>query len=140
MSIQQVLHKKFSRKKHLLFLTGIITLVGCSIFSGNNNYPTIPLPPQKTNASDAATPVIPNPAQTKNNASKPQASAIGSNVPTSHTKVIKEERSNGQVTQIKVENGNALPDYYMYPSQQQNLNTNSTPDKNLSTPSWQISW
>ncbi len=106
------------------------------MFNGNNDYPTVPLPPQKMNASDGVMPA--NPGQIRDvTASHPLASTP---TPNSNQRTIDEDRSNGQVTQIKVDNGNDIPDYYMYPSQQQQLNTNSTPDKNLSTPSWQISW
>ena len=121
--------------KYLYLITGGMVAVGCSMFNGGNDYPTVPLPPQKTNASDAVMPA--NPRQ--GNASHP----ISSSEPVANTnrRTIQEDRSNGQVTQIKVDNGNNdIPDYYIYPSQQQNLNTNSTPDKNLATPSWQISW
>lgn len=122
-------------KRYLALPFGGLIIVGCSMFTGNNSYPTIPLPPQKINASDA---VMPANQGKKITASHPLSSEpLGGN--TNH-RTIQEERSNGQVTQIKVDNGNDIPDYYMYPSQQQNLNTNSTPDKNLSTPSWQISW
>jgi hypothetical protein len=125
-------------KKYLLLPICGCILTGCSLFgSNNNNYPTIPLPPQKISESDTAIAV--NPVGNKSSASHPLAS---SPMPEARTnqRTIQEERSNGAVTQIKVDNGNDIPDYYMYPSQQQNLNTNSTPDKNLSTPSWQISW
>lgn len=117
-------------------------IMSCSLFNGTNSYPTIPLPPQKTNASDA---VMPMNTPTKNKTSASQGSSNAS-APTSiktnnNRQTIYEDRSNGQVTQIKVDNGdNYLPDYYMYPSQQQDLNTNSAPGKDLSTPSWQISW
>ena len=115
----------------LVILTLII--IGCSVFDNTPiNYPTIPLPPQKTNASDAIMPV---------NLGKVKDITTSKTVRANKDKrTIEEDRSNGQVTQIKVDNGNSMPDYYMYPSQQQNLNINSTPDKDLSTPSWQINW
>ena len=121
--------------KYTFLLTTGFILTSCSLFGStpNNNYPTIPLPPQKIAASDAVAAVI----DTKKKESATQA------VPApvyDNQRTIQEDRSNGTVTQIKVDNGDDIPDYYMYPSQQQNLNTNSTPDKNLSTPSWQISW
>lgn len=122
--------------KYICILTSSFILTSCSLFGNtpSNNYPTIPLPPpKKTAASDTAASVI----DTKKNASTPQATITPTYV---NQRTIQEDRSNGTVTQIKVNNGNDIPDYYMYPSQQQNLNTNSTPDKNLSTPSWQISW
>lgn len=52
---------------------------------------------------------------------------------------IEENRNAGEVEQIKVNNRN-LPSYYIYPTQQQNYNTNKIPDQNISTPNWQISW
>lgn len=131
----------YNMKKYFLILvTGIIIIgwfnvAGCSIFKTNSDYPTIPLPPQKTNESDA---VMPQTSNTKQIASQALNSSSTIN---SNRQTISETRANGEVTQIKVDNGNNdLPDYYMYPSQQQDLNTNSAPDKNLSTPSWQINW
>ena len=122
--------------KYLLFIAIGIIFTSCSLFGNtNNNYPTIPLPPQKVNESDTAVAV-------KESATKTNSNTLQSSSPVTYQgkRTIQEDRSNGTVTQIKVDNGNDIPDYYMYPSQQQDLNTNSTPGKDLSTPSWQISW
>lgn len=120
-------------------IAGICLLSACLIAScgvfGNNNIPTIPLPPQKTNASDAAKV---NNAKPKTNASQTVQQMGGSTTPPPR---IQEDRSTGgTVDQIKVNNPGDIPDYYIYPSQGQNLNINNQPDKNLATPSWQISW
>ncbi|MBP9743408.1 MAG: DUF2782 domain-containing protein [Burkholderiales bacterium] len=131
----------YNMKKYFFIICGsaiIITwfsVTGCSIFKPNNDYSTIPLPPQKTSESDA---VMPQTVDSKKTASQALNSSPALN---NNRQTISETRANGEVTQIKVDNGdNYLPDYYMYPSQQQDLNTNSAPDKNLSTPSWQINW
>lgn len=127
------------------FLISITIISGCSLFGSNNNYPTtnddytttIPLPPQKLNASNAAAPVNPGHIKTT------PASAPKSNTQAHHTnsypQQIQEERSNGTVTEIKVNNGNDLPNYYMYPSQQ-NTSSKNNSDSNITTPTWQISW
>ncbi len=122
--------------KYLLLIATSIIFTSCSLFGNtSNSYPTIPLPPQKISESDTAIAV--KESALKHNSSAPQ----GSNPVTyPNQRTIQEYRSNGTVTQIKVDNGNDIPDYYMYPSQQQDLNTNSTPGKDLSIPSWQISW
>ena len=74
----------------------------------------------------------------KNNNNK--VPSIEHSVVPSLVKTIKENRSNGQVTKITVENGKFLPDYYIYPSNQKKLNLNYGPDKDLAPPTWQISW
>ncbi len=122
--------------KYLLLIATSIIFTSCSLFGNNsNNYPTIPLPPQKVDESNTAVAV-------KESTSKASSSTAQGSPPVTYQnkRTVQEDRANGTVTQIKVDNGNNLPDYYMYPSQQQDLNTNSTPGKDLSTPSWQISW
>jgi len=53
---------------------------------------------------------------------------------------IQEDRGNGgTVTQIKVDN-KQFPDYYINQPLDQNLNTNSSPNKDVTTPSWKINW
>ena len=131
--------------KYLLLPFGYTLLAGCSFFGGNNNhyaadgsggYETIPLPPQKINSSAVTTPA--NPVRIKTMpASAPKNHASGAYV-NSYPQRIQEDRANGTVTEIKVDTGKDLPDYYMYPSQQNPRNNNS--DANISTPSWQISW
>ena len=125
-----------NNKYLLLLATTSIIFTSCSLFGNTSNrYPTIPLPSQKINESDTVATVKENATKTNSNTSQ-----SSSTVTYKSKRTIQEDRSNGTVTQIKVDNGNILPDYYMYPSQQQDLNTNSTPGKDLSTPSWQISW
>jgi len=122
-------------------------ITSCSLFSGNNNnYPAnsgdttdIPLPPQKLSASNAALPANPGRIKAHVMASAPKRIASGAYTNT-YPQQIQEERSNGTVTEIKVDNGGDLPDYYMYPSQQNNLDNNNNSDSNITTPSWQISW
>jgi hypothetical protein len=53
---------------------------------------------------------------------------------------IEEGRNNGGiVTQIKVNNRGDIPDYYIYPTQQYNLNINN-PQRNMVPPTWQLNW
>ncbi len=125
-----------NNKYLLLVATAGIIFTSCSLFGNtSNSYPTIPLPPQKIDESNTVVAV--KESSPKSGSSTPKSSPA---IIYQGKRTIQEDRSNGTVTQIKVDNGNNLPDYYMYPSQQQDLNTNSTPGKDLSTPSWQISW
>jgi hypothetical protein len=122
-----------------LLLTGCcIFITGCSLFTPTPNYPTIPLSPPQPNESSASPIVLPN--VVINESSSIESTTANPPVVYKHTKIISEERSNGQVTQIKVQNGRDIPDYYIYPSQQQSINSNNSPGKSLATPSWQISW
>ncbi len=123
--------------KNILYLLIITSsLYGCGIFGpskgSNDTTKPIPLPPIKINNDNMATRVnesqldIEKPAKSENTVkAKPR---------------IQEERSlGGTVEQIKVNNKH-LPDYYVYPSTEQNLNNNNQPNKDITTPSWQINW
>lgn len=54
---------------------------------------------------------------------------------------FQETRSNGAITQVKVNNARA-PDYYLYPNSTGNKTSgsNNVAGSNVSTPSWQVSW
>ncbi|HLX53846.1 MAG TPA: hypothetical protein VKR58_07890 [Aquella sp.] len=132
--------KKYKQKAmpwSIIIASILLGLVGgCAWFGGGSqseaNVPAVSAPPQKINESNAAMPIIP-----PNNASgtaKTQVSSTPKNVPR-----IQEERENGVVNEIKVNNKN-LPSYYIYPTQQQNYDYNRIPDSNVTTPNWQISW
>jgi hypothetical protein len=111
------------------------TVSSCAWFGGTQNdteIPTISAPPQKINASNATMPVIP-----PNNASGTAKTQVKSKP--KNEQRIQEDRANGVVNEIKVNNKN-LPSYYIYPTQQQNYDYNRIPDENITTPNWQISW
>jgi len=115
---------------------GYSLIAGCSLFSNNNNggtdYTTIPLPPQKLNASNAAMPAKPGRVKTQES-----SASLSSQSPQQPYQRIQEDRSNGTVTEIKVDNRD-LPDYYIYPTNPQEGNGNNP--NTISTPSWQINW
>lgn len=87
---------------------------------------------QRQEESVPVSPAIPGKSASSSTRS---ASTYANNTP----KRIEEDRNAGEVELIKVNNRN-LPAYYIYPTQQQNYNTNRTPDQNISPPNWQISW
>lgn len=106
---------------------------GCAWFGmqSDSQIPTISAPPQKLAESNAVMPII-----------KPTASGTAKAQTTNDTASqarIQEDRTNGVVDQIKVNNKN-LPSYYIYPTQQQNYDYNRIPDENVVAPNWQISW
>ncbi|MCC2624238.1 MAG: hypothetical protein K0R14_111 [Burkholderiales bacterium] len=113
-----------------------VFISGCAWFSSPQNdqgVMTIDAPPQKVSSADATMPIVPPPANASG-AAKTQATAQPTNQPR-----IQEDRENGVVNEIKVNNRN-LPSYYIYPTQQQNYDYNRIPDENVTTPNWQISW
>jgi hypothetical protein len=120
---------------NLLFLSGCPILIsGCAWFGiqSDTGIPTISAPPEKISESDAAMPVV-VPPDAQNSKAKKEL-----NKP--NRPRVQEERDNGVVNQIRVNNKN-LPSYYIYPTQQQpNYDYNRIPDENISTPNWQISW
>lgn len=124
--------------KHLIIILGFAILIdGCAWLGMENDsgIPTIAAPPQRVAESNAAMPIIPN---NKQNSSGAKTQAMQNNSKRNQPR-IEEERSNGVVDQIKVNNKD-LPSYYIYPTQQQNYNYNFIPDQNVSAPTWQISW
>ncbi|MCX8514275.1 MAG: hypothetical protein RL017_623 [Pseudomonadota bacterium] len=124
--------------KTFLLASCCLVTSGCSFFTPTPSYPTIPLAPPKPSQSNVSPIILPNIINNESKfteSSPPKQTTVYKN-----SKIISEERSNGQVTQIKVQNGKDIPDYYIYPSQQQSINSNNAPGKNLATPSWQISW
>ena len=108
---------------------------GCAWFGStqpnDSQIPTISAPVQKVDANQAAMPVIP---ANDNSTAKSQQVTNSQN-----NERIQEDRENGVVNEIKVNNKN-LPSYYIYPTQQQNYDYNRIPDENVTTPNWQISW
>ena len=126
-------------------LVTCILLTGCGIFGGAENssegtdYTTIALPPQKLTASDIAKRPTPTEEKTHTTSSGTQRNASQTSYTNSYPQRIQEDRSNGTVTEIKVDNKD-LPDYYMYPKQSNTPANNGSNSNNISTPSWQISW
>jgi hypothetical protein len=120
-----------------------LALTGCSLFGYNESptIPTIPLPPQRLNASDVG--AIPN---TKVNASAPGKGvmpASGGQQPSDGNEPrIQEQRSSGgTVSEIKVNNRGNIPDYYIYPGSPNPTSPNpGNSNQNIATPTWQINW
>ena len=130
------------QKYLILNFFGIILLtVSCSTTNNNEMAVAIPAPPQSLNAplgkinivDDDASPASSSNTSNVESATRPESE--------SSQRHIEEDRSiGGTITQIKVENKGNLPNYYINPSLQQDLNLNSAPNKSVATPSWQINW
>lgn len=112
--------------KYLIAILIAVTAYGCAWFNTQNDsqIPTISAPPQKLNNHLA-------PLSEATDADKTQDDDNESPVPR-----IQEDRSNGVVDQIKV-NNHYLPSYYIYPAQQ---DYDNSPNPNVVVPNWQISW
>jgi hypothetical protein len=126
-------------KRVLIILAIAFIVTSCAYFGATNNdsqIPTISAPPQKLNESDQAMPIV---LSNKLGDEAAEAKAAQQAVQQENTPRIQENRENGVVDQIKVNNKN-LPSYYIYPTQQQNYNYNNIPDQNINTSNWQINW
>lgn len=122
---------------YVLVVLGGLIIGGCAWIGTQNDSQirTIEAPPQKISESNAVMPII-VPSNASGTAKTSIATSDNDSQPQQR---IEEDRSNGVVDQIKVNNRN-LPSYYIYPSQQQNYDTTRIPDQNVTAPNWQISW
>ncbi len=55
------------------------------------------------------------------------------------SKVEEVRGAGGSVSELKINNRGELPSYYIYPTPQPDLNINNQ-QRNISSPTWQISW
>ena len=116
-----------------------VILLGCTTSHSPNN---IPKPPQTLNNTKGVSvapvvPIAPNKVIASGTTSVQESQPNDTNVPMSR---IQEQRANGgAITSIKVNNRGNIPNYYIYPNQQQNQNVND-PQRNISAPTWQFSW
>lgn len=122
-------------KKLILSLPLLTSLIySCSTFSNKNKQGsenTIQRPPQKINPSNQAMPVV----LAKTNSSAPSKSA--KLLPQDR---IQEKRGNGgEVEEVKVNNINNVPPYYIYPNKS-GVDSNAPSSDTVSTPNWKISW
>ena len=132
-------------------LVSIFCCYGCS----STTYTNTTTNPSRDALSDVSSPPPPprnidaainTTSHNKADSSTPAKSILSKGtIPTKHkvitnTSRIEEDRVNGKVTEIKVRNRGNMPDYYIYPSPQQDMNINNQPDRNMSTPTWQIRW
>ena len=122
----------------MVYLLSIV-LLGCTTSHNPNN---VPKPPQDlTNTATMTTRSSVAPAPNKVIASGTVYSSESSqNSPPTPFPRIEEQRGNGgAVTSIKINNRGNIPNYYIYPNQQPNQNVND-PQRNISTPTWQLNW
>jgi hypothetical protein len=128
-------------------LKGYTLLIGIFIISITNSCTTsklqnIPTPPHNIATKDSISitnnfSTIPMQKQIESSTNTSQVNQNNLYIPIT---TIKEQRMNGGfVTQIKIDNRGKIPDYYIYPTGQQNLNINN-PQRNMATPTWQLSW
>ena len=112
----------------------MLSISACSTFkNSNNNTDNIPTPPQKINATSAAMPVVN--ANNKNNSSGTAKSGIS----TPKDRIQEIKGPGGQVDEVKVNNINNVPAYYIYPNKS-GVDANAPSSDMVSTPSWKISW
>lgn len=121
-------------------------LNGCSLFGSGASADEAPIvsPPKKVGSNDLTTVVNITPAElnSKNhNVPTTSKKAVSSSSVVSEPRIQEERKNGGVVSEIKVNNKGDVPDYYIYPSQQQQDSVvNNRPDMNVSTPNWQINW
>lgn len=125
------------KKINFLYPLFLPLLYSCSIMSHNTESVT---PPPKTLSqstpanlsTDTTTKFTPVNANTGANSSKSTKSAAA--------KRIQEQKDyGGEVKEVKVNNINNVPSYYIYP-QGHGVDTNAPSSDSVSTPSWKLSW
>lgn len=134
---------KTANLKHNLLLACIsISFITIGVSCTTTNPRNIPTPPNM---------VVKNPVNINESSSipvankKPKSSITTKSTARQNNRyepltTIEEGRNNGGiVTQIKVNNRGDIPDYYIYPTQQHNLNINN-PQRNMAPPTWQLNW
>lgn len=120
-------------RRHLVISLGIM-LTGCSMFGKQPE--STPLPPQAINTSTAVIPQIGS-----NKAVRIESSNSYSESQSAYKRrqIVEDRGPGGGVNKITVDNAGNVPDYYLYPSDQTQYNTNDNPDR-VSVPNWQIKW
>lgn len=118
----------------------VVTLVttGCTLINSSKPQRRLPSPPIELNPrTNESTNAIKTNVHARNSTNKIESKPANNYVPFSK---IEETRTNGgSITEIKVNNKDALPSYYIYPRQQPELYINNQ-QRNISTPTWQLSW
>ena len=109
----------------------VLSISSCSTFTNKNNRDSPQMPPQKINASSGAMPIV----QPKNNSSATSKSA--KLLP--HDRIQEKKGDGGEVEEVKVNNINNIPPYYIYPNRS-GVDSNAPSSDTVSTPSWKISW
>lgn len=118
-----------------IFILSIL-LGACSMMGNTNSVENVPTPPQNLNPNNVANPVIAPPGNSngKPTASVTKSSKIGP------TQRIQEQKSyGGEVEEVKVNNINKVPPYYIYPKQS-GVDANAPSSDTVSTPNWKVSW
>ncbi|MFN7095186.1 MAG: hypothetical protein ACK4M7_07460 [Burkholderiales bacterium] len=122
-------------KNLLILVSTCVILIGCSLFTDpEQDIPTISTPPHKPNASNVG--LSYPPAKLNTSQARISTTAKGTRI----QRIVENRSSGGTIDQIKIDNPGDIPDYYIYPSQQQNLNIINQQDNDIATPNWQISW
>lgn len=131
--------RKVANISKFLNIIVLSTLLGaCSMMSQNttSSVENVPKPPQNLNPNNVAAPVVVPPG---NNNGKPNASAAKSSK-LGPTQRIQEQKSyGGEVEEVKVNNINKVPPYYIYPKQS-GVDANAPSSDTVSTPNWKVSW
>jgi hypothetical protein len=122
----------------IITISTSMLFVGCAWF-GKSQPEAIPLPPR--NVDESAPLVLPQIGNSKQNTIT-ESEALSRNESTASIKkrtIIEDRGPGGAVNKITVDNPGNMPNYYIYPSTQQELNVNDNPNR-ISPPSWQYSW
>lgn len=119
-------------KTQILYFIGLALVISsCSSMDGQKNNDNIERPPQKINNSTAAPAVVTN----KTNASSAKSAKL---LP--QDRIQEKKGAGGEVEEVKVNNINNVPPYYIYPNKNGGVDANAPSSDTVSTPSWKISW
>lgn len=119
---------------------GISTmLLACGTAQHSNNdmnSSQLQRPPQKTTAGDAAMPINTNPTPSATSQAVSQLKSSKNN--TSGPRIQETRSAGGNIDQIKVNNINNVPPYYI--NAKPPVDSNAPSSDGVTAPSWQIKW
>lgn len=125
-----------------LQLFGITALLlGCAS-SGKSQAESVPLPPKNLTSNHTGIySQLAGSKQAQITESLPKSKALIESQTFKHRRYSEERSYGGAVNRITVTNPGRIPSYYIYPTQQQELNVNDNPNPNkISTSNWQLTW
>lgn len=116
----------------------MLALVSACSMMGNKNtneVENVPSPPKNLNPSNSTAAVVAPPG---NITVKSTASATSSRLGPSQ-RIQEQKAYGGEVEEVKVNNINKVPPYYIYPKQS-GVDANAPSSDNVATPNWKVSW
>lgn len=127
------INKTISYCAYCFSVTALTLLASsCSSFTNKNNE-NLARPPQKISTSTAAAAAAAAPAKANSSAASKSAKV------SPQARIQEKKGDGGEVEEVKVNNRNNVPPYYIYPNRG-GVDANAPSSDTVSTPNWKISW